>query len=116
MKREKANSAFFESLAKGLGEAILFTRGEIGLRVWEYEDPPPPVKPAAIVALRRRRNLSQEDLARILKVSAKTVQSWEQGSRKPARNSLMALQILAGKPKVMRRPAALGNGRSKKPA
>ena len=115
--KSKANEPKFATrIAKGLEQAIQFMRGEISLRVWEYEDPPPPVKPAAIVALRRKRNMSQEDLARFLKVSAKTVQSWEQGSRKPARASLMALQILGGKPKMMRHSAVLGNGRKKKPA
>jgi putative transcriptional regulator len=116
MKKKTEDSDLFTRLAKGLTEGIQFLRGEISLRTFEFEDPPPQMKPADIVRLRRERSLSQEDLARFLDVSTKTVQSWEQGSRKPSRSSLMALQILAAKPKMMRRVAGLGNGRKKKPA
>ena len=116
MKMKTEGSEFFNSLKTGLEEGLQFLRSEISLRVWEYDDPPPERKPADIVKLRRKRNMYQEDLARFLKVSAKTVQSWEQGSHKPSRASLMALQILAAKPKMMRRVAGLGNRRKKKPA
>ncbi len=116
MKSKSNGSGNATRIEKGLKQAIQFMRGEISLRVWEFVDPPPKLTASAIVRLRRKQNMSQEDLARFLKVSARTVLGWEQGNREPGRNSLMALQVLAAKPKIIRRGASLGNGRKKRPA
>ena len=46
--------------------------------------------------------MSQPVFARVLNVSAKTVQSWEQGVRTPQRGDLRLIQIIEKDPKIVR--------------
>jgi putative transcriptional regulator len=107
MKKKK--NEFYERLKQGLEEAILHARGEITLRTIENEmpDPPPIVKAKDVLKLRQRCKMSQSVFARVLNVSLKTVQSWEQGERKPSHASLRLLQILAAKPEDVCRIAGI---------
>ena len=82
-----------ERLKKGLAEGIEFARGERHLattivpvgRVYSGDE---------VVAIRSRRHLSQAQFARLLAVSVKTLQSWEQGVRKPSKPTMRLLQII----------------------
>ena len=114
MKKKTKEPDLFTRLATGLQEGIRFMRGEIALRTWEFQDPPPDMTPAEIVKVRQKRGKSQEALARFLKVSVKTVRSWEIGLRKPSLASLRMLHIMSVEPKMTRRVP--GNGRKKKTA
>jgi len=98
MKKKK--NEFYERLKQGLEEAILHARGEITLRTIEIEipDPPPAVHAKDVLKLRQRCKMSQGVFAAVLNVSVKTVQSWEQGERKPSHASLRLLQLMAEKP------------------
>jgi putative transcriptional regulator len=93
MMIETKRKPLAERLKKGLTEGIEFARGERDLavtvvptgRVYSGED---------VVAIRTRRHLSQAQFARLLAVSIKTLQSWEQGVRKPSKPTMRLLQII----------------------
>jgi putative transcriptional regulator len=44
--------------------------------------------------IRTQLNMSQAGFARLLQVSSKTVQSWEQGARRPQQSSARLLQFI----------------------
>lgn len=56
--------------------------------------------PAAAQA-RARVGLSQQDFARLLGVSARTLQDWEQGRREPTGAAKMLLRVAASHPEVL---------------
>ena len=51
-----------------------------------------------VTSLRTRTGMSQAVFARVLNVSTKTVQSWEQGERKPSHAALRMLQVFRENP------------------
>ena len=85
-------SPLAERLKKGLAEGIEFARGDLELaqtvvpegRAFTGDE---------VVAIRSRRRMSQAQFARLLAVSVKTLQSWEQGVRKPSKPTMRLLQI-----------------------
>ncbi|MGH1361728.1 MAG: helix-turn-helix domain-containing protein [Burkholderiaceae bacterium] len=56
--------------------------------------------PAAAEA-RSRMGLSQEDFARLLGVSARTLQDWEQGRREPTGAARTLLRVAVSHPEVL---------------
>ena len=86
----------FERLKKGLEEGIEQARGERELRITEVvlPNPPPNYGVEEIRRIRARLNLSQPGFARLLHVSQKTVQSWEQGTRRPSQAAARLLQFV----------------------
>src|SRR5258708_6526546 len=102
----------FERLKTGLVEGIDHARGERQLRVSEVSvpDPPPPYGAEEVRTIRSRLRLSQPGFARLLHVSSKTVQSWEQGARRPSQAAARLLQFI-DRPELLAhlaRPAASG--------
>jgi putative transcriptional regulator len=87
-----------ERLKAGLGEAIQFAKGELTLRTVQLPAPPPAMPAAEITSLRATTGMSQALFARVLNVSTKTVQSWEQGERKPSHAALRMLQVFRENP------------------
>jgi DNA-binding transcriptional regulator YiaG len=76
-------------------------KGERLRSYWYPEVPEPPVfNRERLIRLRKDYSLGQSGLASLLKVSPKTVQSWEQGTRIPSGASLRLLQILES-PKIL---------------
>src|SRR5256885_11793106 len=63
--------------------------------------PPKPRTAAQIVATRRNIKCSQSTFARMLNVSVKTVQAWEQGIRKPSDAALKLLAIAEKYPEAL---------------
>jgi putative transcriptional regulator len=86
----------FARLKKGLEEGIAYERGERSLRVTEVVVPDPPQLYTAedVRRIRTRLSMSQAGFARLLQVSSKTVQSWEQGTRRPQQSSARLLQFI----------------------
>ncbi len=86
----------FDRLKKGLEEGIAHERGERTLLVTEVvvPDPPRPYQAEDVRRVRTRLNMSQVGFARLLQVSSKTVQSWEQGTRQPQQSSARLLQFI----------------------
>ena len=54
------------------------------------------------VAARRKSGLSQADFARLLGVSVRTLQDWEQGRRSPTGAARSLLLVAVRRPKVLR--------------
>jgi putative transcriptional regulator len=92
-----------DQIRKGLEEAIRHAWGEITLKTTTIElpDEPPEIDAATLVALRDQSRMSQAVFARLLNVSTKTVQSWEQGVRTPSHASRRLLQIYSQHPETV---------------
>ena len=102
-KRYMSDEAFGE-LEQSLNQALAHASGEKG--EWEEKKlvaPPPPKSRscANIVRLRHRLNCSQSMFARLLNVSTKTVQAWEQGTRKPSDAALKLLAVAEKHPETL---------------
>lgn len=91
-----ARKSLFQRLEDGFKEGIEHARGERALRVTEVSIPEPPGEygPKEVLALRSQLGISQAILAKLLHVSHKTVQGWEQGRRSPSGPSARLLQFL----------------------
>lgn len=102
-KQYMSDEAFGE-LEQSLNQALAHARGEQG----EYKEkkfvaplPPKPRSSTNIVRLRHRLNYSQSMFARLLNVSTKTVQAWEQGTRKPSDAALKLLAVAEKHPEIL---------------
>jgi len=86
----------FDQLKQGLEEGIAHERGERQLRVTELTVPDPPSAYTGddVRRIRARLKMSQAGLARLMHVSNKTIQSWEQGTRSPHHSSARLLQFI----------------------
>jgi putative transcriptional regulator len=83
-----------ERLKQGLTEGIEHARGERDLTTHAIEAPPGrDYSGEQVAAIRKRHGLSQAAFARVLMVNVKTLQSWEQGARKPSRPTMRLLQV-----------------------
>ena len=87
-----------ERLKVGLSEAVQFAKGELTLRTVQVPTPPPAIPAKEVTVLRTKTGMSQAVFARVLNVSTKTVQSWEQGVRKPSHAALRMLQLFRENP------------------
>jgi len=93
---ETLGATFFEDLQTGLLEGIAYLRGETELKttVLTLPEPPPAYNAERIRALRTGLGFSQPYFSKLLNVSPKTVQSWEQGTRTPGQSSARLLQLI----------------------
>jgi putative transcriptional regulator len=100
MKSEPKRRPLFDRLKTGLEESLAHARGELTLRTIEVPSEPPEIDPKNIAALRERAGMSQAVFASVLNVSSKTVQSWEQGVRKPSSQVRRLIQVFSERPDV----------------
>jgi len=100
MKSPGARRPLAERLKTSLEEAIRHARGEITLKttVVALPDEPPEIDAPTLVAIRDQSRMSQAVFARLLNVSTKTVQSWEQGLRTPSHAARRLIQIYSQHP------------------
>jgi hypothetical protein len=56
MKKPSRRPSLFERVKKGLEEAIQFARGEISIRTFEIEEPPPSVNATDEVPMHEKHN------------------------------------------------------------
>jgi putative transcriptional regulator len=90
----------FEELLQSLREAGAIMRGELSPgRVTRVEENDVDVK-----EIRKRLKLSQSQFARLLGISVRMLQNWEQGKRVPVGPSRRLLQIAEKHPKVFLEP------------
>ncbi len=100
-KQYMSDEAFGE-LVESLNYALRYERGERrGFRVTVIPKPPKGRTMRDIVKIRRRLNVSRSVFARILNVSTKTVQAWEQGVRVPSEASLKLLAVAQKHPEAL---------------
>jgi len=100
MKDQRKRLPVAEQIRKGLEEAIRHAKGEITLKTTTLEIPdrPPEVGAEELTKLRLKSGMSQAVFARMLNVSTKTVQSWEQGQRRPSQAALRLIQVFRQNP------------------
>jgi putative transcriptional regulator len=92
----------FDDLRHSLADAAAYERGKsVDLRTREIPAPPKPLKPAEIREIRLALNASQTLFARFLNVSPNTVESWEQGVRRPDQAALKLLAIAKKYPEAV---------------
>ena len=99
----------------GLQESIGHARGEITLKttVVELPDPPPEVRADELTRLRLDSQTPPAVFARLLNVSTKTVQGWEQGTRRPSQAALRLIQVFPQDPDGLFRVAGMTSPESK---
>ncbi|MDB5334557.1 MAG: hypothetical protein JWN70_176 [Planctomycetaceae bacterium] len=97
----KARKPLFERLKAGLEEAISHAKGELTLKTVEIPEKPPEIDGATLTALREAAHMSQAIFAKVLSVSTKTVQSWEQGIRVPSEPSRRLIHLFSERPEVV---------------
>ncbi|PYU29960.1 MAG: transcriptional regulator [Acidobacteria bacterium] len=99
-KKIKVN--IHDDMRQSLADALAYERGErVDLRVTEMPSPPKPMKPEEIRKIRLTLNVSQARFAQYLCVSTNTVESWEQGTRRPQNTALRLLTIAKKNPVVL---------------
>lgn len=86
--------ALFDDLVQSLKEAKAIARGEMPASR-RIEVTPPDVK-----AIREQIGLSQSEFARLMRVSIKTLQNWEQHRRNPTGPAAALLKIVRTSPDV----------------
>jgi putative transcriptional regulator len=101
MRTKMKRKPLAERLEQGLKEGIQFAKGELTLRTTVIPSPPAEIRAKEVTALREKAGMSQTVFARVLNVSTKTVQSWEQGQRKPSHAALRMLQVFRSRPQVV---------------
>lgn len=94
----KPRKPFFERLKAGLHEAIAHAKGELTLKTVEVPEAPPEIDAQTLIALREAAHMSQAVFAKVLFVSPKTVQSWEQGVRVPSMAARRLIHIFTEQP------------------
>ncbi len=97
----KSRKPLFERLKQGLEEGIAHSQGELTLRTVNIPEEPPEIDAKTIAALRSRAAMSQTIFARVLNVSPKTLQSWEQGTRQPSDASQRLIHIFSEHPEII---------------
>ena len=98
----KRKVKIFEDLKASLEHALRYERGQpVDLRVAEVPDPPKRLTPNQIKRIRLALHASQARFALLLNVSPNTVESWEQGVRKPDSAALKLLEIARKNPQAL---------------
>jgi putative transcriptional regulator len=101
MSTSTARKSLAERLKAGLREGIQYAQGKIDLRSVEIPQAPPKFSSKSVMRLRHSAGMSQAIFARLLNVSSKTVQSWEQGQRQPSQAAQRMLQVLQEHPEMV---------------
>ena len=85
----------FNSMIKSLNQAVEIADGQrVAARVSTRETPD-------VRAVRKQLNLKRADLAEMLGVSPRTLESWEQGKRKPSGAASILLKIAMKNPSIV---------------
>ena len=98
----KKRVKIFEELRDSLRDALAYEHGErVNLRVAELPPAPRRLRPRDIREIREALNASQVLFAVYLNVSANTIRSWEQGTRRPRGADLKLLAIARKNPQAL---------------
>ena len=103
----KRRKPLFERLQQGLNEGIAHVRTDLTLRTVEVPEEPPEIDGETLAAMRVQATMSQSVFAKLLNVSTKTLQSWEQGVRRPSDASRRLLQVFSEQPGMLCRIVGL---------
>ncbi len=105
-KKAETQNIFFGEIKAGLEEALKWSHGKKGgvtMREVEIADPPRPMTPRQIAALRKTQiGASQAVFASLINASVQTVHAWEQGRGRPSGPALRLLRLLEKRPELAR--------------
>ncbi len=90
-------SKAFESIRRGLGEAIEFAEGKPSKAVVHDFDA------VDIKHIRSRVGMTQEEFAITFGISVSTLRHWERGDRSPSGPALVLLNVMEREPKAVLR-------------
>jgi putative transcriptional regulator len=90
-------NGLFDDLVQSLKEAKVISTGE-AMAARRFEVSPPDAR-----SVRESIGLSQADFARLMRVSVKTLQNWEQHRRHPTGPAAALLKIVGSAPEVVLR-------------
>ena len=100
----------FDELMEGVDAMQQQRNGKITLRSHEVEDLPPLEVDADLIRdTRERMHVSRAVFARRLRVSARTVENWEQGRAKPNAQAAALILMVRKFPDTLEKLSALGN-------
>lgn len=89
----------FEQMQDGLAESLAHVRGQLNLRTTTLPRPAPALSKSRVIAIRKKTGMSQAVFAGYLNVPTRTLQSWEQGARRPKAGEARLLQIFETAPR-----------------
>jgi putative transcriptional regulator len=101
------NKNLFEDLIESIGEAGKVARGEAkAQRVHVYSakrvrDLRRQFKPLQIIKVRKRMKMSQAEFAHVMLIPKSTLQSWEQGRRRPEGPALVLIEVMNKNPNAV---------------
>ena len=93
-----------QELIEGMMEMIAHQEGKITLRTTKVEmpEPPPELSGDEVSKIRLKKlHMSQGAFAKLLGVSVRVIQSWEQGEKKPSGAARRLLQVAAKNPEAL---------------
>ena len=90
-------SKAFQSIKRGLGEAIEFAKGKPSKAVVHDLDA------MDIKHIRSRVGMTQEEFAMAFGISISTLRHWERGDRSPAGPALVLLDVMVREPQAVLR-------------
>lgn len=93
-----------QELIGGMMEIMAHQKGKITLRTTKMEmpEPPPELSAKDVSKIRvKRLHMSQGAFAKLLGVSVRVIQSWEQGEKKPSGAARRLLQVAEQNPDAL---------------
>ena len=100
----------FDELMEGVDAMRQHREGRITLRSYEIDDQPPLEVDAELIRdTRERMNVSRAVFARRLRVSARTLENWEQGRARPNAQAAALILMVRKFPDTLEKLSALGN-------
>lgn len=101
-KRGRKKRDIFGEIMEGIEELKAHREGRLTLRTHKVEVPaPPPVDPQTIRDVRERFHLSRALFARLLGLSVRTLEGWEQGRSNPTRVAALLFELLRQHPETL---------------
>ena len=98
-KKNYETMSVFEQLTDGLTDSIEHANGRLDLRSTTLPKPAPTPSKFRVAAIRKKMGMSQAVFAGYLNVPTRTLQSWEQGARRPKASEARLLQIFEAAPR-----------------
>jgi putative transcriptional regulator len=106
----KQKRKLFDELMEGLDAMRQHREGKITLRSYESDDQPPLEVDAQLIRdTRERMNVSRAVFARRLRVSARTLENWEQGRARPNAQAAALILMVRKFPDTLEKLSELGD-------
>ena len=104
-----ANRKLFDELMEGVDAMRAQRQGKVTLRSCELEAQPPLAVDAALIReTREAMDVSRAVFARCLRVSARTLENWEQGRARPNAQAAALILMVRKFPDTLQRLSELG--------